>query len=105
MISVAMMPNGMSRCGLLAFFGGGGDRIEADVGEEDDRRAGQHAGEAVRRERMPVRRFDRAGRAEAEDQDRDDLDHHHRGVGAGAFAHAAHQNPRHQHGDHAAPGC
>ena len=28
---------------VLGLLGVGGDRVEADVGEEDDRRAGQHA--------------------------------------------------------------
>ena len=39
---------------VFAFFGGGGDGIESDVGEEDDRAAGQNAGPAVGREGMPV---------------------------------------------------
>ena len=49
------MPIGRSRLGLRVFFGDGGDRVEADVGEEHDRRAGLDAVPAVGRERVPVR--------------------------------------------------
>ena len=41
--SVIRMPNGKSRCGLATLFGGRRDRIEADVGEEHDGRAGDDA--------------------------------------------------------------
>ena len=68
------MPKGRSRCGLLALFGGGGDGIESDVGEEDDGAAGEHAGPAVGHEGMPVARLDEAGAGEDEHQDGDDLD-------------------------------
>ena len=37
------MPIGTSRCGLLRLLGVRRDRIESDVGEEDDRGARQHA--------------------------------------------------------------
>ena len=37
-----------------AFFRGGGDGVEADVGEKDDGAAGEDAGPAVGRERMPI---------------------------------------------------
>jgi hypothetical protein len=63
-ISVTMMPIGISRCGIAAFLGRGGNRIESDVGEEDDGRARQHAGITVRREGMPVGGVDRVRRAE-----------------------------------------
>ena len=41
---------------VLRFLGGRRDGVEADVGEEDDRRALVNAAEAVRRERVVVRR-------------------------------------------------
>ena len=58
------MPRGMSRCGFLRFLRRGRHGVEADVGEEDDAGAAQHAAPAVlaeragvgRDERMPVRR-------------------------------------------------
>ena len=40
---------------VFAFLGGGGDGIEADVGEENDRAAGENSGPAIGREGMPVR--------------------------------------------------
>ncbi len=43
---------------ILRLLGRGRDRVEADVGEEDDRRALVDAAESVRRERMVVRRVD-----------------------------------------------
>src|ERR1039457_1458086 len=61
---------------VLALFGRRGDRVEADVGEEDDRAAGKHAGPAVGHEGMPVMRLDKAGAGKDEDQDGGDLDEH-----------------------------
>ena len=52
-----MMPIGRSRLRILALLGGGRNRIEADIGEENDRAAGEDAGPAVGREGMPVRRM------------------------------------------------
>ena len=48
--------DGQIALGIAAFLGGGGDGIEADVGEEDDGAAGEHARPAVGHEGMPVAR-------------------------------------------------
>ena len=84
---------------ILALLGRGGDRIEADVGEEDDGAAGEHAGPAVGHEGMPVVRLDEAGGGEDEDQDGGDLDQHHDVVGARRLADAAHQDHGEDHDD------
>ena len=63
-----MMPMGTSRCGLRALFAGGGDGVEADVGEEDDGAAGEDSGEAVGREGMVVGRVDEAEAEEDEER-------------------------------------
>ena len=47
------MPIGTSRCGLLGLLGVRGDRVEADVGEEDDRGAGEHAERLAAGVRLP----------------------------------------------------
>ena len=50
MTSDARMPIGMSRLRVLRFLGGRRDRVEADVGEEDDApRPRVTPGQAVRR--------------------------------------------------------
>ena len=54
MTSEAMMPLGRSRCGLRGLLGGGRDHVEADVGEEHDRGAGEDA--AARRSAAACRR-------------------------------------------------
>ena len=43
MSSEAMMPIGHVALRVLRLLGVRGDGVEADVGEEDDRRAGEHA--------------------------------------------------------------
>ncbi len=77
---------------VLALLGRRRDRVEADVSEEDDGAAGEHAGPAVGHEGMPVVRLDEAGAGKDEDQNGGDLDQHHDVVGAGRLADAAHQN-------------
>ena len=47
---------------VAALFGGGGDGVEADVGEEDDGAAGEDAGPAVGREGVPVSGVDEVRR-------------------------------------------
>ena len=84
---------------VLALLGCGGDRVEADVGEEDDGAAGQHPGPAVWHERVPVVRLDEAGAGEDEDQDGGDLDQHQHVVRASRLADAAHQDDGQQHDD------
>ena len=94
-----MMPMGMSRCGFLRFLGGGRDRIEADVGEEDDGAAGEHARPAFGNEGMVVGGMNEAHADEDERQDGGDLQQHHDVVGLGRFADAAHQHHGQQHDD------
>jgi hypothetical protein len=59
---------------VAALLGRGGDRVEADVGEEDDRPAGEHAAPAVGHEGMPVAGMDEADDGEDEDENGDELD-------------------------------
>ena len=47
---------GMSRCGFLRFLRRGRDRVESDVGEEDDARAAQNAAPSEVAEMSGVRR-------------------------------------------------
>ena len=77
---------------IAAFFGGGGDGVEADVGEEDDGAAGEHARPAVGHEGMPVAGMDEADGGEDEDEDGDELDADHHVVGRGRLADAADQD-------------
>ncbi len=55
MISDAMIPKGMSLLRIFGLFRRGGNRIEADIGKENDRSAGNHSRKSRRRKRMPVR--------------------------------------------------
>ncbi len=84
---------------VVALLGGRRDGVEADVGEEDDGAAGEHAGPAVGHEGMPVVGLDEAGSGEDEDQDGGHFDEHHDVVGAGRLADAAHQQDGEEH-DH-----
>ena len=90
---------GQIALGLFALFGGGGDGVEADVGEEDDGAAGEHAGPAVGHEGVPVDGLDEAGGGEDEGEDGDDLDQYKDVVGAGRLADAADQDDSENH-DH-----
>ena len=76
------MPIGRLRCGLRGLLRGGRDRVEADVGEEHDRRALMDAGEAVRRKRRVVVGIDVHHADADEERQREQLDHHHDVVGA-----------------------
>ena len=78
----------------LAFFGGGGNRIEADIGEEDDGAAGDDAAEAGRGEGLPVRGMNQHAADDEKSQDGADFDGDHHVVGFGRLAHAAHQQQR-----------
>src|ERR1035437_5670123 len=91
--------NGKVALRILAFLGRRRDRIKADVGEEDDGAAGQHAGPAVGHEGMPVVRLDKAGPGKDKDQNGGHLDQHHDVVGAGRLANATHQEYRQEHHD------
>ena len=68
---------------MPALLACGRDRIEPDVGEEDDRTAGENARPSVGREGMVVCRMDEAEAEEDEEQDSRNLDQHHDVVGAG----------------------
>ena len=84
---------------VAALLAGGRDGVEADVGEEDDGAAGEHAGPAVGRERMVVARMDEVQADEDEGEDRDELDEHHDVVGACGLADAAHEDDRQKNDD------
>src|SRR5207244_7175367 len=83
----------------IALFGGGGDRIESDVSEEDDRAAGENAGPAIRREWMVVGWMSETRCETDEHENGDDLEKHHDVVGFGGFANPADQNYSEQHND------
>ena len=86
MTSEAMIPMGRSRLGILALFGGGGDGIEADIGEENDRAAGEHSLPAVGHEGLPVGGWMYLLAATQKTRMASDLDAHHHVVGARGFA-------------------
>ena len=69
------------------------DRVEADVGEEHDRRALVDAAEAVRRERVVVRRVDVLQPDDDEQREHDQLDRDHDVVRPRALPHAEQQQP------------
>ena len=93
------MPIGHIALRILALLGCRGDRIESDVGEEDDGAAGQYASPAIGHEGMPVVGLDEAGAGKDEDENGGDLDQHHDVVGAGRLADAAHQDHGEDHDD------
>jgi hypothetical protein len=79
---------------IARFLGGGGDRIESDVGEENDCASGHDSGKAGRGEGRPVRGFHQHSTDHHEGQNGADLDRDHDVVGLGRFLHAAHQQQR-----------
>ena len=82
-----------------ALLGGGRDGVESDVGEEDERRAGPDARQAVGRERVPVGRLD-VDRADDDEEDEDDeLQDDHPGVERRRFLDPDDEDPRQQQGD------
>ena len=84
---------------VVALLSGGGDGIEADVGEEDNGAAGEHARPSIGHEGMPVGGMNEADDGEDEDQNRNQLESHHHIVGRGRLADAAHQDHRKEHDD------
>ena len=84
---------------VARLLGRGRDRVEADVGEEHDRRALMDAGEAIRRKRRVVGGSDVHHADADEERQHHQLDHHHDRVGGRALARAAQQQPRDQHDD------
>ena len=79
---------------ILRLLGRRGDRVEADVGEEDDRRALVDAAPAVRRERDVVRRVDVHRAHDDEQRQHQQLHHDHDVVRPRALLHAAHAAAR-----------
>jgi len=77
---------------VTALLGRGRYGVEADVGEEDDGAAGQHAAPAIGHEGMVVAGMDEAYDGENEDQNRNQLDADHHVVGFGRLANAADQD-------------
>ena len=75
------------------------NRIESDVGEENDGAAGEHARPAFRYEGMIVCGMNEAHAHEDERQDGGDFQQDHDVVGLRRFANAAHQHHRQQQYD------
>ena len=73
--------------------------VEAQVGEEEDCRAGKDAVDAIGQERLPVHRFDVRCRQEEEEENRTDLDIHQNAVDVSAFADADDEERRSQGND------
>ena len=94
-----MMPMGRSRLGVLGLLRRGGDGIEADVREEDDGAAGEHAGPTVGREGPVVGRVDEARARDDEGQDGQDLQDDHDVVGPGRLPNATHEDHGEGHDD------
>src|SRR5207342_1744408 len=87
---------------VLGFLGGGGNRIEADVGEKDRRRrakhahAGQRRAPAIRQHWREIRLvYGREGEGN-EDRQGDNLHHHQRGGEFGRLRRAEYQQYRDQ---------
>ena len=84
---------------IACLFGGRRDRVEADVGEEHDRRALMDASPAVRCERHVVRRIDMHRADDDEEAEHEELDHDHDVVGTRALLDAEQEDPRDHHHD------
>ena len=85
--------------GIAALFRRRRDSVEADVGEEDDRRARDDAAVAERQERIPVRHVDvRRGKHE-EEEDRGELDEDEDAIELDALLRAAHEEERQKERD------
>jgi hypothetical protein len=79
-------PDGHVALGILGLFRHGRDRVETDIGEEDNRRARGDPVPAVRHEGMPVPGVHEPRAHDDEKGEDDELDHHHDGVEPGALA-------------------
>ena len=75
----------------FTFLGRGRDRIETDVGKENNGAAGHDSGKSGGSERRPVGRIDQHAAHDQKSENRADLDQHHHVVGPGRFLHAADQ--------------
>ena len=78
---------------IACLLGRRGDGVEADVGEEDDRRPGPDAVPPVGQERLPVGGLHVVEAHDDEERQHDQLDQHHRRVEARGLLHADHQHP------------
>ena len=77
---------------ILTFLSGSGNRIEADVGEEDDSATREDPRPSVWCEGVPVRGMDEFGGESDEGEDGDNLYENHDVIGLRRFADPAHQN-------------
>ena len=84
---------------ILAFLRRGGNGVEANIGEENDGAARQHARPSVGIKRMPVGGVDELRAKDDEQQYGADFEQHHDVVGFRRLANAADQNHRQQHHD------
>ncbi len=89
-----MIAIGRSRFGFLDLLAGGGDRVEPDVGEEDQRGGGHRPAEALAldEERAEVVRVEGGDAEHEEERQHGELEEDHDGVHAGGLAHADHQH-------------
>ena len=78
---------------VARLLGRGRDGVEADVGEEDERRALVDAAPAVRREGRPVARVEVERTHAHEDREHGQLQHHHGVVEPRARADPDHEHP------------
>ena len=76
---------------IFGFLRRGGDGIEADVGEKDDRAAGDDPAEARGSERLPVGGMDQHAADDQKRKDRANLHGHDHVIGFGGFPHSAHE--------------
>ena len=83
----------MSRAGVLALLGRRRDRVEADVGEEDERGARPDAEKPPGKNGVPVRRLDEEGADGDEEEEGRDLQDDDDVVDAGRLLHPRHEEP------------
>src|SRR6266851_6321146 len=84
---------------ILAFLGGRGNGIEADVSEKNDRAAGENSRPPVGRERMPVGGVNETRCEGDEDKDGNNFQQDHYIVGFRGLADSANEDYRQQHDD------
>ena len=82
---------------IARFLGGGRYRIEADVGEKNDRAASENTRPSLRREGMPVARTDVMRSGDDECKNGGDFQNDHGVVGFRRLADAAHQDHGQNH--------
>ncbi len=84
---------------IARFLGGCRDRIESDVGKENDGASGDDSGEARRREGHPVGGLHQHSADDQEGKDGADFHRHHDVVGLRRLLHSAHQQQREKEND------